>query len=205
MVGTFGHCAAMSFCQNKIISTGEGGALITDNKFIYDQAKLLRSHGRSEGNSFDGTAGDYVALGYNFRMSSITAALGLSQMEHISKVIQIREMAAWWYTERLKGTAGLILPGIQYHNSRHVYQLYTIRIADGKRDMVMNHLKEKGIGCKVYFNPVHLTSFYKRDTWSPISLPITEAISKTVLSLPMYPSITESEIDYVCKSIKEVM
>lgn len=203
-VGTFGDCAILSFCQNKIISTGEGGAVITDNKYIYDQCRMLRSHGRADGNSFDGSNGDYVTLGYNYRLSSIQAALGCSQMSRIEDFISKREKVADWYTRRLSKIPGMVLP-MAYSNTRNVYQLFTIRVPVSKRDSILNHLKSKDIGCKVYFNPVHLTSFYKRQHWSPVSLPVTEQISKEVLSLPMYPDLTESEVDIVCKAIKEVL
>jgi dTDP-4-amino-4,6-dideoxygalactose transaminase len=204
MVGTFGDCAVLSFCQNKIISTGEGGALITDNKYIYDQCKLLRSHGRAMGTSFDDAQGDYVTLGYNYRLSSMQAALGISQLSRIEEFIERRNHKSDWYCERLSNLKNITLPML-YSNTRHVYQLYTIRLPDDRRDTVMNHLRDKGIGCKVYFNPVHLTSFYKRQKWSPVSLPVTEHLSKEVLSLPIYPDLTENEVDQVCKAIKEAL
>ena len=199
-VGHFGDCAVLSFCQNKIISTGEGGALITGNKYIYDQAKLLRSHGRAEGNSFDGTAGDYVSIGYNFRMSSMQAALGISQLERIEDLICGRIKAAMFYGETLKNDVDVPYP---HAPSNHVFQLYTIRTPN--RDAVMAHLASRGIASKVYFHPVHLTSFYKRDRWKPISLPVTEQISKEVLSLPMYPSLLESEVEEICACVKEAL
>ena len=194
-VGKFGDCSALSFCQNKIISTGEGGAVITDNKFTYDQVKLLRSHGRDDGGAF-------VSLGYNFRMPSMNAALGISQLERIEELIKARQQIAIWYADGLIDSVTLpVIPT----NYRHVYQLYTIRISGGKRDRVMSHLISKGIGCKVYFNPVHLTRHYTRDKWIPDSLPVTEQVSKEVLSLPMYPGLIEAEVQEVCKAVKEAL
>lgn len=204
LVGTFGDCAILSFCQNKVISTGEGGAIITDNKYIYDQIKLLRSHGRSEGTSFDQSAGDYITLGYNFRISSIQAALGISQLSRIEEFISKRQHVAEWYCKRLNKIQGVVLP-LEYSNTRSVYQLYTIRVPANKRDQIMKRLSDKDIASKVYFNPVHLTSFYKRQKWNPVTLPVTEQVSKEVLSLPIYPDLTEVEVDQVCKTIKEAL
>jgi dTDP-4-amino-4,6-dideoxygalactose transaminase len=195
-VGTFGDCAILSFCQSKIISTGEGGAVVTGNKYFYDQARLIRSHGKQDE--------DFVSLGYNFRMSSMQAALGISQLERISDLIQKRQQVAHWYKEKLPG---VWLNQIKYPSlpkmDGNVFQLYTIQTP--KRDLIMRHLQEKGIPCKIYFNPIHLSTYYKRQKWEPVSLPVTEQTSKEVLSLPMYPDLTESEVDQVCESIKEVL
>ncbi len=202
-VGMFGDCSILSFCSNKIISTGEGGALITDNKFIYDRARLLRSHGRDTEHNFTTTDPDaYVALGYNFRMSDMTAGLGVSQLNKIEWIIKKRQWVASEYIKRLSGIEGLTLP-LEITGLRHVYQLFTIRTK--KRDEVMNHLADNGIMSRVYFNPVHLTDFYRKQSWESVKLPITEQVSKEVLSLPMYPTLTETEIDLVCEKVKEAL
>jgi dTDP-4-amino-4,6-dideoxygalactose transaminase len=192
-VGTFGDCAILSFCQNKIISTGEGGAFLTDNKYLYDQAKLTRSHGR-QGDYFNA---DYVTLGYNFRMPSMNAALGISQLERIDTLIEKRRQVAQRYAQYLP------LDVVLKATEGHVFQLYTIR--SNKRDLIMKHLQEKDIGCKVYFTPIHWSTYYKRDKWNLESLPVTERISKEVLSLPMYPDLSQEEVKEVCDAIKEVL
>lgn len=197
--GSFSDCAILSFCQNKIIATGEGGAFITNNKYFYDRAVLFRSHGR-QGGYFANP--DYVCLGYNFRMPSMVAALGSSQLAKINKLIALRQRVAQWYDERLALT-GITTPTIPIGRN-HVYQLYTIRIPK-KRDAVQRQLLNKDIASKIYFNPVHLTSFYRKGSWKIERLPVTERVASEVLSLPIYPSITESEVDQVCQAIKEVL
>jgi len=199
MVGTFGHCSMLSFCQNKIISTGEGGALITDTKWTYDRARLVRSHDRQVGTSFDGSSSDYIDLGYNFRIPTMNAALGISQLSRIEELITKRERVAGWYFENLKDTQ-LTLPCI-HGSARHVYQLYTIRVPNGQRDKLMAHLAGKGIASKIYFNPVHLTAFYRKN--KDDVLPVTNQISKEVLTLPMYPDLKEEEVKEVCEAVKE--
>lgn len=189
-VGRFGDCAILSFCQNKIVTTGEGGAVITENKFIFDQAERMRSHGKNE-------SGDFVSLGYNFRMADMNAAVGIAQLNKIAWMIKKRQEIASWYKSEL----GDIVPPIAPYNT-HVYQLMTIRIP--KRDAVMAHLAENGIQSKVYFNPVHLTPYYMKDAWKPTILPITERVSSEVLSLPLWIGLTQSEVGMICDKVKEV-
>ena len=103
-VGTFGDSAMLSFCQNKVITTGEGGALVMDSEKMYHKLKLIRSHGRADNSQyFSSTASmDYISLGYNFRMSSITASLGISQIKKIDAIIQKRRENASYLTTRLQ-------------------------------------------------------------------------------------------------------
>lgn len=202
-VGRYGDCAILSFCANKIISTGEGGALVTDNKYIYDRAKLLRSHGKDTKHDSIGQE-SYTTLGYNFRMSDMTAALGVSQIEKIEKLIEARQKIARWYNERLSDIGDIQLPNIPRHY-RHVYQLYSIRIKNGKRDAVKKYLSDNGVASKVYFYPVHQTEYYRKGMWSPIELPVTERVSPEILSLPIYPNLTEDAVDFVCSNVRRVL
>lgn len=203
-VGSFGDCAILSFCSNKVITTGEGGAVVTDSAEIYEKLKLIRSHGRAEtANYFSSTDYmDYVTLGYNFRMSDITAALGIAQLKKIDKVIEMRRKNAERMSARLSGIAEIEVPR-SADSFFHVYQMYVIRVKDGqeKRDALIACLGKKGIVTKVYFYPVHFTHFYKNNLRYNCSLPITERISQQVLTLPMYPSLTEDEINYIADEV----
>ena len=108
-VGTFGDSAMFSFCQNKIITTGEGGAITTDSREIYEKLKLIRSHGRRENSNYFTTSeyADYLTLGYNFRISDITAALGISQIRKIDEIIEMRS-ATWIYLIFLKSKLKIV-------------------------------------------------------------------------------------------------
>jgi perosamine synthetase len=203
-VGTFGDCAILSFCSNKLITTGEGGAVLTNSAELYEKLKLVRSHGRAETSNYFSSNEymDYVTLGYNFRMSDITAALGIAQLKKIDTVIQMRRRNAKMLSARLSRVAEIEVP-CPPDNCFHVYQIYTIRVNKGKeeRDALSAYLAKKGIMTKVYFYPVHFTHFYKNELGYNCELPVTERLSKQVLTLPVYPSLTEDEINYITDTI----
>ncbi len=203
--GTFGDSAILSFCQNKIISTGEGGAVITGSAGIYEKLLLLRSHGRCETADYFNSADrfEYVGLGYNFRIPSMNAALGSSQMDKIDRLISMRRALAEYYDAGLSKISGICIPDVP-RDHYHVYQMYTVRVGDEERNDLMRHLKKMGISTKIYFDPVHLTRFY-RECYGhkPGELPVTEQVSREVLSLPIYPSLTTGEIDYIVGAIDQ--
>jgi perosamine synthetase len=204
--GSFGDAAILSFCSNKVITTGEGGAVVTNNREIFERLKLIRSHGRAEtSNYFSSTEYmDYVTLGYNFRMSDITAALGIAQLEKIDRVIEMRRGNAEMLSAKLSRIAEIEIPHPP-DNLFHVYQMYTIRVKEGKekRDSLSAYLAERGIMTKVYFPPLHFTHFYKNELGYNCELPVTERLSSQVLTLPMYPTITEGEIDHIADTIMD--
>ncbi|MCD6109004.1 MAG: DegT/DnrJ/EryC1/StrS family aminotransferase [Thermoplasmata archaeon] len=207
MVGSFGDAAMFSFCQNKVITTGEGGIIVTDSEEIYEKLKLICSHGRSETANYFTSSGqvDYITLGYNFRMPTMTASLGISQMKKINKVAEMRRKNAAYYTSLLKNIDG-VKPPVPPDNFYHVYQMYTIKVEKNLRDKLKEYLLNRGVFTKIYFDPVHLTKFYREKFgYKEGDLPITEEISKKVLTLPMYPALKEEEMDYVANSIKEFM
>jgi len=202
-VGTFGDLAMFSFCQNKIITTGEGGAMVTDSKEIYEKLKLIRSHGRLETQDYFHSTKhmDYVTLGYNFRMSNIAAALGISQIKKVDKLIEMRRKNAKYMTDGLKRLKEVTVPSTP-RGYYHVYQMYTIRVNANSRDELMRYLANKGIMTKIYFPPVHLTHFYKNELKYKCELPATEEISRQVLTLPMYPTLKKEEMDLVIREVE---
>ena len=205
-VGTFGDSSMLSFCQNKVITTGDGGAVVTGSREIYEKLKLIRSHGRLEDTDYFSSWKhmDYVTLGYNYRMSDIAAALGIAQLEKIDKIIQMRRRNAEYMNNKLSKIRNISLPKPLSDHYFHVYQMYTVRVKEGQgtRDNLAKYLAEKGIATKVYFHPVHLTHFYKSELHYDCKLPVTEETSRQVLTLPMYPSLTTQEISYIAEEIK---
>ncbi len=206
-VGTFGHSAIFSFCQNKIITTGEGGMIVTNSKAIYEKAKHLRSHGRvefEEVNYFSSKKdNDYILEGNNFRISSISAALGISQLNKIEKIIEMRRKNAHYLNQELSKIKGVaVLHELKNHYS--VFQFYSILLKDEEtKKSLQNYLNDKGIMAKVYFNPVHLKTLYKdKFGYKEYDLPKTENLSKRILTLPLYPNLKKEELENMIQEIK---
>jgi perosamine synthetase len=201
MVGTFGESSMFSFCGPKVITTGEGGVIVTDSQEIYEKIKLLRSHGRADTKDYFSTNEylDYISLGYNFRMSNITAALGVAQMDKLDKIINIRQKNAAYLTKAIQKAGGAVKTPDPSRDRFVLYQMYTIESDD--RDALMKYLGDAGIMAKVYFPPVHLSHFYKNVLKYSPSLPMTEELARRCLTLPMYPQLTKDEMDYMAEQI----
>ncbi|MFC1753806.1 DegT/DnrJ/EryC1/StrS family aminotransferase [Thermoproteota archaeon] len=196
--GTFGD-SILSFCQNKIFTTSEGGAVVTDDKEVYEKVRLLVSYGRvSSGEYFQGGDHDYKSIGYNWRLSSILAGLGISQLSKVDKMIEMRRKNAKYLNNGLKNVK-YIKTLQEPKNCFAVYQLYTI-LVEGSRDALLKHLQEKGISTKVYFEPAHKYSVF---TGYSADLPVTEKICSQALTLPMFPDMTEEEMDYIIECVKD--
>ena len=202
-IGSFGDASIFSFAGNKVLTTGEGGAVTTDSSKLYKKFKLIRSHGRKVGNYFLSTnKPEYIQLGYNWRMSTITAAIGLSQLNKIDKLISLRRKNAKILNSYLKKIDTITLPP-EPENYKHVFQLYSILTPNQSiRNELQKFLATKGIMSKVFFYPVHLTAYYKKFK-NTKSLDTTENISKKILSLPMYPNMKKEEIQLIYESIFE--
>ena len=208
LAGTFGDASMLSFCQNKVITTGEGGAICTNNKEIYEKLSLIRSHGRVEspGTNYFSNINemDYIQIGYNYRLPTMCAALGISQLNKIDKIINLRRKFGKFYDENLNKVPNIqIIPELE--GNRTVYQLYSILLKDSeKRDSLQKFLLDKGIYTKVYFYPIHLKSFYREKFgYNKGYLPKTERISENILSLPFSLRFKNEDQDYIIDSIKE--
>jgi perosamine synthetase len=207
-VATFGQSSVLSFCQNKVITTGEGGAVVTNDVAIYEKLKLIRSQGRLETADYFNSIEylDYVTLGYNFRLSNISAALGIAQINKVDQIIQMRRLKATGLNRELSSLKGISCP--QMPNDYYsVYQMYSVRVTNSEgfsRNKLMQRLENNGIMTKVNFFPVHLTKFYRdRFGYQAGILPVTEAVSDQILTLPLYPTLTEEEIRYIGRQIAD--
>ena len=198
MIGSFGDISILSFCQNKIITTGEGGAIVTDNYPLQRKIKQIISHGRNCPGKFFETKKpiDYISLGHNWRMSSTTAALGLSQIKKTEHNIKERIKIARYYQEKLSKIDGIgLFKGAE--KARNVFQMFPIRAKN--RDSLIHFLDNQKIASRVCFNPVHKCYYYKDKT----HLPITEQISKEILTLPIYPKMVRKDLELIVKAIYE--
>ncbi|OHW61982.1 putative pyridoxal phosphate-dependent aminotransferase EpsN [Andreesenia angusta] len=197
--GTIGDFGCFSFNGNKLITTGAGGMLVTDNKDLGERAKYLSNQAKTiEPN------GDMVHLdiGYNFRMPNILAAMGCAQLEKIEEYIEAKEYNAECYNERLKEVTGITLP-IQKDGSFNVNWLYAILIEDQfgtSRDELIQKMKECGIETRPFFHPLHEMELYKK--YKRGSMEITEELKGKGLCLPSSVDLKSEEIEKVCKALR---
>jgi perosamine synthetase len=206
LVGTYGDAAMFSLCQTKVFTSGEGGFIVTDSKDVFEKLKLIRSHGRAETADYFSSVEymDYVTLGYNFRMADIVAALGIAQLRKTDKLIEMRRENSHYLTEALAGIEDIFIPEFP-EEVFNVYQEYPVKVKAGKkvRDSLRAHLTGKRIMTRISFPPIHLTHFYKNELkYSGESLDVTEKVVSQALTLPMYPSITEGEMDEIAREIR---
>jgi len=204
--GSFG-IGCFSFWATKNMTTGEGGMLTTDDDELAEKVRLLRGHGNPtttwerEGKKMPWKR-DCVLPGYNFRMSNILAAIGVVQLKKLDKMNEMRRKLAKYYDKNLDFDE--IDKPVELKECKHVYQMYTIKVKGIDRDEFVLKLREKGIGASVHFDPpVHLTSYY-RERYK-VSLPITERVSRTIVTLPLYPGMTHEEQDRVIQAIEETI
>jgi dTDP-4-amino-4,6-dideoxygalactose transaminase len=194
-VGTLGALACWSFYPGKNLgSCGEGGALTGRDPGVLDLARQLREHGQSR---------KYVheIEGYNGRLHAIQAGFLRVKLRHLAAGNDGRRRAAAQYGRALAGIDGIHLP-VEAPFARHVYHLYVIR-AD-RRDQLQRHLTERGIGTGLHYPvPLHLQKAYRHLNLAEGSFPVTETAAAVILSLPMFPELTDGQIDRVAQAIRE--
>jgi len=198
-----------SFHPVKIITTGEGGMALTNDQKLNNRMKRLREHGINRDpklmkNPPDGPwYYEQLDLGYNYRMSDIQAALGLSQLNHLEDFVSIRNKLAQLYDKQfLKLPLQLqVIPKNNY-SSRH---LYVIRIESRNHLRVFKELKKKGIGVNLHYRPVHLQPYYLQLGFEIGNFPEAEAYGREAISLPLFPSMSQEQQFRVISSIKELI
>lgn len=191
-VGSFGT-GAFSFYPTKNMTTSEGGMLTTNNREIAEKAKMIRAHGSK-------IRYLHECLGFNFRMTDISAAIGLVQLGKLENFIVARQKNAALLTAGLKGISGIATPRIA-DDCSHVFHQYTIRAE--KRDKLASFLKEKGVGTGIYYPiPIHKQPFYREIGYTDF-LPVAEKAAAEVLSLPVHPGVLEEDVQYIIDAIKE--
>lgn len=189
-----------SFHPLKSITTGEGGAVVTDDGALSERVRRLRNHGRWA----DG--GQQVDLGFNYRMSDINAALGISQLKRIDSFIAKRRALSLLYVDALApliGDGRIKLPTIDYQRS--ACHLFPVLVQGGKRDAVKRKMQAAGIGVQVHYDPiVPLQPYYReRFGYREGMWPVAEAAAKSLLSLPLHPGLRESDVQRVVEVFRE--
>jgi len=209
-VGGFGDAGCFSFYATKNITTGEGGMLTTSSEEVKDRALLIRNHGQNKTpkEKFAHWRYDVTDLGFNFRMSEIEAAIGLKQMEKLDLIIESRREIAKRYSEELEKIDGLEMlhdPESEVYG-KGVFHLLEVKVEKQyplKRDRLYDFLKKERITTGVHYPPLHFFSYYKKTTkYRRGDFPSAEALYSKILSLPMFPFMTEHEFQTVITALK---
>lgn len=197
--GSFGNAACFSFYATKNMLTGEGGMLTTDDPHVAEMARRLRHHGQSEQTRYE-----YHDLGYNYRMMDLQAAIGIAQLNRIDELNAKRRENAKRLDAGLSTVRGIRLPAVTADN-HHVYHQYTIIVEEEyplSRDELLESLRQKGIGCAVYYpKPLHLHPHFARMGFREGDFPVAERLARSVLSLPVHPSLTPEQVQTVVEAI----
>ena len=193
-VGAFGT-GAFSLYPTKNITSAEGGMITTNDPVIDEKCRVLRQHGMRKRYYHD-------ELGFNFRMTDIHAAIGLAQLKKLEKFNAQRQANAKFLSEHLKGVVVPYIP----QGQTHVFHQYTVRVPGGKRDALRTYLNQHDVGSEVYYPvPIHKQSFYVSDLGYNDSLPETEFATTEVLSLPVHPALSSSDLETIVSTVNEFM
>ncbi len=209
----FSEMAIFSFHPVKMITTGEGGMIVTNNPDLYERLKQLRSHGiTKEPHQLQQPAPgtwyyEQQALGFNYRMTDLQAALGLSQITRLDRFVQQRQFLANRYREALQ-TLPVMLPNDDAY-TQSSFHLYVIRLKlellKRSKSEIFEALRDRNIGVQIHYIPVHTQPYYQQLGFSWGDFPIAEQYYQEAVSLPLYPDLTVSEQDVVIRCLEEVL
>jgi len=203
--GTLGEAGVFGFYPNKQMTTGEGGMVVTNNDDIAFMVRSLRNQGRDP----DGGWLAHPRLGYNYRMTDIHAALGTVQIRRLDALLAQRDRVARLYRERLADEQRLTMQRIPA-DCRISWFVFVVRLSDDytrpQRDALLQKLQSQGIGCNVYFPPIHLQPFYQEQVGCKAGdFPITEAVSSRTMALPFHNHLAEADVDHVVKTLRALL
>jgi perosamine synthetase len=194
-VGAFGNCAIFSFFGNKIITTGEGGMVTTDDDELAEKLRLYRGQGMDLKRRYW-----FPVVGYNYRMTNIEAAIGLAQLENVGRAISERERLAGWYNEALTPLANHIVLPLQAPWAKQVYWMYNIFLREGgevRRDAVMKMLDELGIETRPVFYPMHVLPPYQQ----PSTFPLADLWTQRGINLPTHQMLTHDDVSRIADAL----
>jgi perosamine synthetase len=212
-VGSLADATAFSFHPVKHVTTGEGGAVCTNDPVMYERMNAFRNHGITTDHKQRMDAGSWyyemTDLGYNYRLTDFQCALGLSQLRKLDGWVTRRREIADVYDAALAGIAG-VEPLATSPDTVHSYHLYVVRIKaekpGGGRDYVFQELRKQGIGVNVHYIPVHLHPFYRKKYGTgPGLCPAAEKAYEEILSLPMFPRMTDEDVQEVTAALSKVL
>lgn len=199
--GQFGDYVAYGFYPNKLMTTGEGGMLVLKDAAQLERATALRNQGRG---TMKGLHLIHEILGYNYRLSDIQSALGLSQLSRLTDTIVKRDRIVSKYNELFNDVSGVQIPkSLDSYNP--AWFVYCIRVSEKRRDPLIKFLADAGIQTRPYFYPpIHLQPFYRqRFGTQPENFPVAEKVSKEIIALPFFNQLTEDQIEQVVAAVRE--
>lgn len=207
-VGCLSDMTTFSFHPVKPITTGEGGMIMTDNGELYKRLVLFRSHGitrdesmmtRNEGPWFY----QQLDLGYNYRITDIQCALGCSQMRKLDKFLKRRRELAERYNNAFIECDNIVTP-YQLSDTQSGWHLYIVQVKNHDRKQVFETLRDKGIGVNVHYIPVYMHPYYQEHGYKDVHCANAEEIYSHIISLPLYPGLTDDQQDYVIDTLKQL-
>lgn len=211
-VGNFGDVGCFSFYPTKNITTVEGGMVITNNKQIANFVKLSRNHGISRSLLDRYSSGlpweyDVENIGYNYRLDEIRSTLGISQLKKLKKLNDKRRRLFSRYNSGLSDISNIITPNEDdlKNNSCHLYVMRIKINSKINRDQLFKKLSSRGVGCSVHYKPLSELSIIKKKAIIRDDLSISKNVSKEILSLPLYPQLSNYKQDYVIRTIKKIL
>lgn len=207
-VGGISDLTAFSFHPVKHITTGEGGMVTTNNEELYEKLLLYRSHGITRDRSImskdDGNwYYEQLELGFNYRITDIQCALGISQMKKLDQFIDRRREIVCKYNCEFFGCKEIVMPK-QQDGCNNSWHLYIILVNAERRKDIFNELRKRGIGVNVHYIPVYKQPYYQNHGYKDVICPNAEAVYKRMISLPLYPLLTDKEQDYVIEQVKDL-
>ncbi len=208
-IGSLSDMTEFSFHPVKHITCGEGGIVTTNREDLYEKLKLFRTHGITREEKFlhkvDGPwYYEQIDLGYNYRITDIQAALGISQLGRIDKFLEKRKKIAAKYDEAFRDFNGIEIPKqAEYSNS--AYHLYVIKVDKSIRKALFEYLKANNIGVNVHYIPVYTFPYYREHGYENVKCENAEKLYESIISIPIYYDLSDEEQDYVIDKIKEFM
>ena len=208
-IGSLSDMTEFSFHPVKHITCGEGGIVNTNREDLYEKLKLFRTHGITREEKFlhkvDGPwYYEQIDLGYNYRMTDIQAALGISQLGRIDKFLEKRKKIAAKYDEAFRDFNGIEIPKqAEYSNS--AYHLYVIKVDKSIRKALFEYLRANNIGVNVHYIPVYTFPYYREHGYENVKCENAEKLYESIISIPIYYDLSDEEQDYVIDKIKEFM
>lgn len=207
-VGSLSDMTTFSFHPVKPITTGEGGMIVTDNEEFYKKMVLFRSHGITRDDSMM-TRNDgpwfyqQFYLGYNYRITDIQCALGCSQMKKLDRFLKRRKELVARYNEAFADCSNIVTP-YQLPDTESGWHLYIVQVKNCDRKQIFETLREKGIGVNVHYIPVYMHPYYQEHGYKDVHCANAEEIYSHIISLPLYPGMTDEQQDYVIDTLKSL-